>query len=62
MDTWPDLNVRDLISPRDEGVVLSFKATATITKGDPRIPSRSRYHSTSYSFDELYRNSIGEYL
>jgi hypothetical protein len=35
MDAWPDSNVGDLVSPRDESVVLSFKAGATISKGDP---------------------------
>lgn len=35
MDAWPDSNVGDLISPRDESVVLSFKAGAAISKGDP---------------------------
>ncbi|MCS7135581.1 MAG: DUF2190 family protein [Nitrososphaerota archaeon] len=35
MDAWPDSDVGDLVSPRDESVVLSFKAAATIAKGDP---------------------------
>lgn len=35
MDAWPDSSIGDLISPRDESVVLSFKAGAAITKGDP---------------------------
>ncbi|MEM2910408.1 MAG: DUF2190 family protein [Nitrososphaerota archaeon] len=35
MDAWPNSEVGDLVSPRGESIVLSFKAGAAITKGDP---------------------------
>ncbi|MEM1995319.1 MAG: DUF2190 family protein [Nitrososphaerales archaeon] len=34
-DSWPDADLGDLISPRSESVVFSFKAGAGISKGDP---------------------------
>lgn len=34
-DAWPELDVGDVVSPRDECIILSFKAGATISKGDP---------------------------
>jgi hypothetical protein len=34
-DAWPYADVGELISPRAESVVLSFKAAQAISKGDP---------------------------
>jgi len=34
-DAFPYADVGDLISPRSESVVLSFRAAASISKGDP---------------------------
>ena len=34
-DAWPEADLGDLITPRGESVVLSFKAAADVEKGDP---------------------------